>query len=786
VSKPVVHLYTVCWDEADMLGFFFRHYDPWVDRYVIYDDGSTDGSLDILRSHPKVELRRFERVDPDSFVLSHKAMQDEAWKESRGRADWVVVTAIDEHLHVRGRSMAEYLAAPDTRAATILPALGFDMNHPVMPADHGVLVERVVRGRPRIAFNKLSIFRPDAVRETGFGPGRHAAEPVGDLRLPLRDTVMLWHYKHLGFERNAAREAEQALRLGATDVARDYGQHYRWSKARLRAFWDEMEQEAVDLSAPDLEPDRICVGPLWWTARADIVRRGPQDRVVAAPAAAPLVSVLVKSYNHAAFVRQTIESVLSQSLQDFEIVVTDDGSTDGTCEILRGFDDPRLHLTASPRNAGISAAMNATVGRARGRYLAILNSDDWALPGRLERQVAFLEANPQVSLLFGMPRPVDEAGQPTQAFNDFRAPLRWPDFSRRTWLRAFFFEGNCLCAPSAMIRREAYAVAGPYDPRLTNLQDLDMWIRMLAEGHAIHVLPDELTAFRIHPGGGNTSARPEARLRTPFETIQILHRYASFDADLFEEVFGGSEAGAFDPADPVPLRVAALAAGIPSVAHRSLALALLFAHARTSDDYQRLRDLSGTLDALNVRALDEREGRIAGLNGLLADRDAGIAGLNGSLADRDARIAGLDGLLAERDAGIASLDGSLAARDARIADLVALLADREGARAATEAALSQTRAERTALDARLSDAEVLLAGHRTDLLHAREDKRALEKRLREATASCEALAADRMRDEAATRDLEARLAATLASRERMRRSLSWRLTTPLRWIGRRR
>jgi Glycosyl transferase family 2 len=104
--QPRVHLYTICWDEADMLGFFFRHYDPWVDRYVVFDDGSTDGSLAILSNHPKVELRAFARSDEDSFCLSHKAMQDEVWKESRSTADWVVVTAIDEHLQVPGRAMS--------------------------------------------------------------------------------------------------------------------------------------------------------------------------------------------------------------------------------------------------------------------------------------------------------------------------------------------------------------------------------------------------------------------------------------------------------------------------------------------------------------------------------------------------------------------------------------------------------------------------------------------------------------------------------------------------------
>ena len=123
MSKPIVHLYTICWDEADMLGFFFRHYDSWVDRYVIYDDGSTDGSREILSAHPKVELRNFPRTDPDSFVLSHRAMQNEAWKESRHRADWIVVTAIDEHLHVPGRAMADYLAEMADRGVSVTAVL---------------------------------------------------------------------------------------------------------------------------------------------------------------------------------------------------------------------------------------------------------------------------------------------------------------------------------------------------------------------------------------------------------------------------------------------------------------------------------------------------------------------------------------------------------------------------------------------------------------------------------------------------------------------------------------
>lgn len=639
-----------------MLGFFFRHYDPWVDRYVIYDDGSTDGSLDILRTHPRVELRRFERTEAESFVLSHRTLQNEAWKESRGRADWIVITAIDEHLHVPGQAMAAYLAEEADRGVTLIPALGFDLNHEDMPDDRGLLTERVTRGRPRIAFNKLSLFKPEALRETGFGPGRHGATPEGDLCLPARDTLVLWHYKHLGFARNADREAAQAERLGTTDRAEGLGQHYLWGRERLRGFWDEMERESVDLT--QVVPDEVCIRPLWWEEQG-LRRAGPAPLAPLVPAsvgAAPTVSVLVKSFQHARYVRQSIESILAQSFQDFEIVVTDDGSTDGTADILRSFTDPRIRLECWPENRGISTAMNATIARARGRYLAILNSDDWALPGRLRRQVAFLDAHPDIALVFGLPRPVDEEGLPTSAFNDFAYPLRFETFSRRAWLRHFFFHGNILNAPTAMIRREAYAAAGPYDPRLTNLQDYDMWIRMLMGGHQIHLLPEPLTAFRIRANHANTSApSPEVRLRSPFEHAKVLQRFAEFDEALFREVFD-AEAD-IEPGEEVALRVAALARGIATIEHQNFALETLFARARTPDRVARLRDWAGQVDALNIRAVEERDARIAGLQGQLTEREGAVAAFGARLSEIEAEQ---EARRLSHAAAVAALRGELA------------------------------------------------------------------------------------------------------------------------------
>ena len=379
------------------------------------------------------------------------------------------------------------------------------------------------------------------------------------------------------------------------------------------------------------------------------------------------MSVLIKAYNHAPYIRQTIQSVLDQSFQDFEIVVTDDGSTDETLAILRTFSDPRIRVEALPANRGISTAMNATIARARGRYLAILNSDDWALPGRLRKQVAFLDANPDVSLVFALPRAVDEAGLPTAAFNDFDRPLTFPDFTRRTWLRQFFFHGNCLCAPTAMIRRDAYEAVGDYDPRLTNLQDLDMWIRMLMAGHNIHVLPEPLTAFRIRDNHANASApSPETRLRSTYESVKVLERFADFTEELFREVFDAESVSLDRAGTSVPLRVAELARGLDRIVHQHLALDLMFKIAESPEDLAKLRDWGGSVDALNLRAIEERDRRLVYLNHAVKHRDCTLARLAEVAASRERQLSEAREEALDREADIARLVSTLRDREAAI------------------------------------------------------------------------------------------------------------------------
>src|SRR5258708_6145009 len=116
----------------------------------------------------------------------------------------------------------------------------------------------------------------------------------------------------------------------------------------------------------------------------------------------PRVSVFMPSYNHASYVATAIKSIQEQSFQDFEIVVTDDGSTDGTADIIAQLNEPRLRLHRYVANRGAVSATNDAIRRSTGDYLSLLNSDDVFLPHKLERQVAFLDANPTIGAVFGL------------------------------------------------------------------------------------------------------------------------------------------------------------------------------------------------------------------------------------------------------------------------------------------------------------------------------------------------------------------------------------------------
>jgi len=252
----------------------------------------------------------------------------------------------------------------------------------------------------------------------------------------------------------------------------------------------------------------------------------------------PRVSVVIASFNHRPYIRQCLASVFDQDWQDFEILLTDDGSADGTADAAREHADPRLSVQAFERNHGACVALNHGLRRARGEFVAILNSDDWFLPGKLAKQVAYLDAHPDVGAVFGHPVLVDEQGAAftDEAHKDFSA-FRTENRGRHAWLRHFFDQGNCLCHPTVLIRRACYDRVGLYDSRLAQVPDLDMWMR-LCRHFEIHVLPEPVLAFRIRDNQQNASAaRPEVIIRDIWERRHILDNYLNLETGDLLRVF---------------------------------------------------------------------------------------------------------------------------------------------------------------------------------------------------------------------------------------------------------
>ena len=276
----------------------------------------------------------------------------------------------------------------------------------------------------------------------------------------------------------------------------------------------------------------------------------------------PRVSVVIASYNHAPYVRPAIESVLEQSFQDFEILVTDDGSKDRTPDEVRDIPDPRITLEVFPNNRGACVAMNAAIRRAKGDYIAVLNSDDLFLPGKLEKQIAFLDANRQVGAVFAYPTFIDGKGKPiAEKDTYYKGTFIVENRSREEWLRHLFFRGNVFCHPSVLIRKRCYDEIGCYNPALAQVPDFEMWVRLL-QRFDVHVLKEPLVALRILENETNASApRQEVVVRVQWETRKVLELSLKLGTKTAAKVF---------PDIPIPTKRAMLPAWLVRLAKRRL------------------------------------------------------------------------------------------------------------------------------------------------------------------------------------------------------------------------
>lgn len=216
--------------------------------------------------------------------------------------------------------------------------------------------------------------------------------------------------------------------------------------------------------------------------------------------AAPLVSVIMPAYNTSRYIREAIDSVLDQDYPSKELIVIDDGSTDGTLEVLRSYGD-RITLIEQ-RNQGSAVARNAGLAAARGEFIAFLDSDDIWLPGKLRLQVDHLLRHPEIGMVYS-----GWAVWKPEADGEFRLPVIEngdgipgivPD--RSGWLYNRLLFSSILHTITVMARRDLVARVGNFAPELKRGQDYDYWIRA-SRLTQIHKLDRVLALYRVHGEG---------------------------------------------------------------------------------------------------------------------------------------------------------------------------------------------------------------------------------------------------------------------------------------------
>ncbi len=202
----------------------------------------------------------------------------------------------------------------------------------------------------------------------------------------------------------------------------------------------------------------------------------------------PRVSVVMPVFNGEKFLGQAIESILHQTYTDFELLIINDGSTDSSLDIAQAYTDPRVRIINNDRNRGLINTLNLGLGLAQGGYIARMDSDDLASPGRFAIQVEFLDLHSEIAVVGTWVNLIDDGDN---VFSLWRMP------TDSYAIREALLESCWLCHPSVMFRKKAVLAVGGYNPAALHAEDYDLWLRM-SERYLLANIPQPLLGYRMH------------------------------------------------------------------------------------------------------------------------------------------------------------------------------------------------------------------------------------------------------------------------------------------------
>lgn len=219
------------------------------------------------------------------------------------------------------------------------------------------------------------------------------------------------------------------------------------------------------------------------------------EEIANIPGTAPLVSVVVLTWNRRALLAETVESILAQTMRDLELLIVDNESTDDTQQWASAHPDARVRYLRHANHGIISANRNYGIEQARGRWVAFCDDDDLWLPDKLERQVAAAQADPQCGLVSTDALRFTEHGDYGRMKPGIDGRI---DFAK-------FLEGlNPIVLTSVMVRRDVFDSVGRFneDPRIFTIEDYEMWIRVAAS-YPVRVVGEPLVRYRVHAGAAS-------------------------------------------------------------------------------------------------------------------------------------------------------------------------------------------------------------------------------------------------------------------------------------------
>jgi glycosyltransferase involved in cell wall biosynthesis len=236
----------------------------------------------------------------------------------------------------------------------------------------------------------------------------------------------------------------------------------------------------------------------------------------------PAISVVLPVRNGMPYLPGAIDSVLKQTRGDFELIVIDDGSIDGTTEYLRSVTDSRLRVVG-PEGSGLAEALNAGLAIARAPFVARQDADDRSAPERFARQLAFLDAHPDVTVLATCAKFIDDDEREvenvwTRTVRDQQDAAQTPDE-----IRSLMPLTCCITHGSVLMRTDAVRARGGYHSTAVPAEDYDLWLRLLPD-HQIAKLPDRLYEYRVHEAQSSVVRRLEQTRRVLAAKLQFLRR----------------------------------------------------------------------------------------------------------------------------------------------------------------------------------------------------------------------------------------------------------------------